>query len=215
METLYKKGLRLEYFTVGYNFLEAAASLIFGGIAASIALIGFGLDSIVESLSGIILIWRLSKGMHLEKEQEEKIERRATRFVAITFFILGIYVFIQAIRTLVNNEPPEESLPGIIIAILSLIIMPILAKAKINVGKQINSKALIADAKETLACSYLSAALLLGLGANYLFGFWRADPIASLIIVYYLFKEGKENWEGEEEEEEELEESSKIEIKEK
>lgn len=200
METLYKKGLKLEYFTVGYNFLEAAASLIFGGMAASIALIGFGLDSIVESLSGIILIWRLSKGMNLEKEQEEKIERRATRFVAITFFILGIYVFIQAIRTLANNEPPEESLPGIIIAILSLIIMPILAKAKINVGKQINSKALIADAKETLACSYLSAALLLGLGANYLFGFWQADPIASLIIVYFLFKEGKENWAGEEEE---------------
>lgn len=200
METLYKKGLKLEYFTVGYNFLEAAASLIFGGIAASIALIGFGLDSIVESLSGIILIWRLSKGMNLEKEQEEKIERRATRFVAITFFILGIYVFIQAIRTLANNEPPEETLPGIIIAILSLIIMPILAKAKINVGKQINSKALIADAKETLACSYLSAALLLGLGANYLFGFWQADPIASLIIVYFLFKEGKENWAGEEEE---------------
>lgn len=200
METLYKKGLKLEYFTVGYNFLEAAASLIFGGMAASIALIGFGLDSIVESLSGIILIWRLSKGMNLEKEQEEKIERRATRFVAITFFILGIYVFIQAIRTLANNEPPEETLPGIIIAILSLIIMPILAKAKINVGKQINSKALIADAKETLACSYLSAALLLGLGANYLFGFWQADPIASLIIVYFLFKEGKENWAGEEEE---------------
>ncbi|GAB6283371.1 MAG: hypothetical protein STSR0008_21360 [Ignavibacterium sp.] len=205
METLYKKGLRLEYFTVGYNFLEAIASLIFGGIAASIALIGFGLDSVVESLSGIILIWRLSKGMNLEKEQEEKIERRATKFVAITFFILGIYVFIQAIRTLINNEPPEESLPGIIIAILSLIIMPILAKAKIKVGKQINSKALIADAKETLACSYLSAALLLGLGANYLFGFWQADPIASLIIVYYLFKEGKENWESEEEEYDEQE----------
>ncbi|NCS82345.1 MAG: hypothetical protein COZ80_00965 [Ignavibacteria bacterium CG_4_8_14_3_um_filter_37_9] len=196
-DQLYKKGLRLEYFTVGYNILEAAAALLLGGIASSIALVGFGLDSIVESLSGGVLIWRLTKGTTLEKEEEEKIERRAQKFVSVTFFILGTYVFVQSVLTLVQNEPPKESPGGIILAMLSLLIMPILAKAKIKVGKQINSRALIADAKETFACAFLSVALLLGLAANYFWGFWQADPLAGFVIVYYLLKEGKENWEGE------------------
>ncbi|PIX93961.1 MAG: hypothetical protein COZ25_07980 [Ignavibacteria bacterium CG_4_10_14_3_um_filter_37_18] len=196
-DQLYKKGLRLEYFTVGYNILEAVAALLLGGIASSIALVGFGLDSIVESLSGGVLIWRLTKGTTLEKEEEEKIERRAQKFVSVTFFILGTYVFVQSVLTLVQNEPPKESPGGIILAMLSLLIMPILAKAKIKVGKQINSRALIADAKETFACAFLSVALLLGLAANYFWGFWQADPLAGFVIVYYLLKEGKENWEGE------------------
>jgi len=196
-DQLYKKGLRLEYFTVGYNILEAAAALLLGGIASSIALVGFGLDSIVESLTGGVLIWRLTKGTTLEKEEEEKIERRAQKFVSVTFFILGTYVFVQSVLTLVQNEPPKESPGGIILAMLSLLIMPILAKAKIKVGKQINSRALIADAKETFACAFLSVALLLGLAANYFWGFWQADPLAGFVIVYYLLKEGKENWEGE------------------
>jgi len=196
-DQLYKKGLRLEYFTVGYNILEAAAALLLGGIASSIALVGFGLDSIVESLSGGVLIWRLTKGTTLEKEEEEKIERRAQKYVSVTFFILGTYVSVQSVLTLVQNEPPKESPGGIILAMLSLLIMPILAKAKIKVGKQINSRALIADAKETFACAFLSVALLLGLAANYFWGFWQADPLAGFVIVYYLLKEGKENWEGE------------------
>ncbi|NCQ19291.1 MAG: cation transporter, partial [Ignavibacteria bacterium] len=144
-----------------------------------------------------VLIWRLTKGTTLEKEEEEKIERRAQKFVSVTFFILGTYVFVQSVLTLVQNEPPKESPGGIILAMLSLLIMPILAKAKIKVGKQINSRALIADAKETFACAFLSVALLLGLAANYFWGFWQADPLAGFVIVYYLLKEGKENWEGE------------------
>ena len=202
IDALYKRGLKLEYFTVGYNFLEAIASIIFGGIAGSIALIGFGFDSIIESMSGLILIWRLSRGVSSDKNDDAAIEHKARRFVAITFFVLGIYILIEAISTLAQNEIPDKSLAGIIIAILSLIFMPFLANAKIKVGKQINSKALLADAKETLACMYLSAALLLGLGCNYLFGFWQADPIVSIIISLYLFKEGFENWKEEEEEEE-------------
>jgi len=194
---LYKKGLRLEYFTVGYNILEAIAALLLGGMASSIALIGFGLDSIVESLSGGVLIWRLSKGITLPKEQEEKIEERAQKFVAVTFFVLGAYVLVESVLTLLEGKPPETSLGGIILAILSLIIMPLLGKAKMKVGKQLNSRALIADARETFACAFLSVALLLGLAANYFWGFWQADPIAGFVIVYYLFKEGKENWEGE------------------
>lgn len=196
-DPLYKKGLRIEYFNVSYNILEAVAALLLGGIASSVALIGFGLDSIVESLSGIVLIWRLSKGRSLPKEKEEKIEERAQKFVAVTFFILGIYVFVQSVMTLLDGNPPEESIGGIILAILSLTIMPIVGNVKLKIGKQLNSRALIADAKETFACAFLSVALLLGLAANYFWGFWQADPLAGFVIVYYLIKEGKENWEGE------------------
>jgi len=195
-DPLYKKGLRIEYFNVTYNILEAAAALILGGVASSVALVGFGLDSIVESLSGFVLIWRLSKGITLPKDKEEKIEERAQKFVAVTFFILGAYVLVQSILTLLDGNPPKESLGGIILAILSLSIMPIVGSIKMKIGKQLNSRALIADAKETFACAFLSFALLLGLAANYFWGFWQADPIAGFVIVYYLIKEGKENWEG-------------------
>ena len=198
---LYKKGLRLEYFTVGYNIIEAVASIMFGIMANSIALIGFGLDSIVESLSGLVLIWRLRQHGKITKEAEERIEKRAARLVAVTFFILGAYVLFLSIKTLALADIPAPSLPGIIIAIASLAVMPILAWQKIKTGKQINSKALVADSKETLACAFLSVALLLGLGANYLFGFWQADPIVGLIITAFLFREGWEGWHesGEEE----------------
>ena len=194
VDRLYKRGLRLEYFTVGYNILEAIVSIVFGSIAGSIALIGFGLDSIVESLSGLVLIWRLRQHGKISEEAEERIEKRATRFVAITFFVLGAYVLFESIKKLVSAEIPEPSLPGIIIAIVSIIIMPLLMWQKYKTGKQISSRALVADSKETLACAFLSVALLLGLGANYLFGFWQADPIVGLIIVAFLFREGWEGW---------------------
>ena len=198
---LYKKGLRLEYFTVGYNILEAVASIVFGSIANSIALIGFGLDSIVEFLSGLVLIWRLRQHGRISEEAEERIEKRATRLVAVTFYILGAYVLFQSIKTLALADIPDPSLTGIIIAIASLAVMPLLAWQKKNTGQQINSKALVADSKETLACAFLSVALLLGLGANQLFGFWQADPIVGLIIAAFLFREGWEGWHeyGEEE----------------
>ena len=198
---LYKKGLRLEYFTVGYNILEAVASIVFGSTANSIALIGFGLDSIVEFLSGLVLIWRLRQHGRISEEAEERIEKRATRLVAVTFYILGAYVLFQSIKTLALADIPDPSLTGIIIAIASLAVMPLLAWQKKNTGQQINSKALVADSKETLACAFLSVALLLGLGANQLFGFWQADPIVGLIIAVFLFREGWEGWHeyGEEE----------------
>jgi len=201
-DRLYKKGLRLEYFTVGYNILEAIVSIVFGSIANSIALIGFGFDSIVESLSGLVLVWRLRQHGKISKEAEERIEKRATKFVAITFFILGLYVLFESVKKLVFAEIPEPSLPGIVIAMASLIIMPLLTWQKYKTGKQINSRALVADSKETLACAFLSLALLAGLGANYLFGFWQADPMVGLIIVAFLFREGWGGWKesGEEDE---------------
>ncbi|MGD2246736.1 MAG: cation transporter [Candidatus Aminicenantes bacterium] len=195
MDKLYKKGLQLEYFTVGYNAVEAVVSIIFGRIASSIALIGFGLDSIVESVSGVILIWRLRQHGKVSEEQEEKIERKATRYVAITFFLLGLYILFQSLKKLIGKDIPSPSLPGIVIAIVSLVVMPLLMWQKYTTGQKIKSQALIADSKETLACAFLSLALLLGLGSNYFFGFWQADPIVGLIIVFFLFREGKENWE--------------------
>jgi cation diffusion facilitator family transporter len=200
-EKLYRKGLFLEYFTVIYNILEAAASIVFGSIAGSIALVGFGLDSVVESLSGLILIWRLRHHGRVSAEAEERVENKARKLVAATFFILGTYILYESIDKLATTEIPEPSLPGIIIAALSIIIMPVLMWQKYKTGKQINSKALIADSRETLACAFLSVALLLGLGLNYLFGFWQADPIVGFIIVVFLFREGWEalNESGEEE----------------
>ena len=194
MDKLYKRGLRLEYFTVGYNIIEAIVSIIFGSIANSIALVGFGLDSIVESLSGFVLIWRLGKHTKISKLEEERIEKKAMKFVAITFFVLGLYVLFQSANKLILVEIPDPSLPGIIIAMASIIVMPILARRKYQTGKQINSRALVADSKETLACAFLSIALLLGLGSNYVFGFWQADPIVGLIIVIFLFREGLGGW---------------------
>lgn len=205
MKNSYKKALWLEYFTVGYNVFEAIVSIGFGAISNSTAMIGFGLDSIVESLSGLVLIWRLTQ-KDLSEEEEEKIERKAARLVAITFFVLAAYVLYESINKLVNQEIPARSLAGILIAVASLIVMPLLAWQKQKVGKEINSKALIADSKETLACAWLSVALLLGLGANFFFGFWQADPIAGIAIVFFLVKEGMEAWRESNETEEEAKE---------
>ena len=194
IDRLYTKALRLEYFSVVYNILEAIVSIVFGSIANSIALIGFGLDSIIESLSALILIWRLKQHGKLSAALEERLERRAAQFVAISFFILGSYVLFESVQKLLLREIAEPSLPGIIIAAVSIIAMPLLTWQKYKTGKQINSRALVADSRETLACAFLSLALLLGLGANYLFDFWQADPIVGLIIVIFLFREGWAGW---------------------
>jgi len=163
-------------------------------IANSIALIGFGLDSIVESLSGLVLIWRLRKHGKISSDEEERIERKAMKLVAMTFFILGFYVLYQSLRKMIVKDIPDPSLPGIIIAMVSIIVMPLLSHQKKETGKKIKSQALIADAKETFACALLSIALLLGLGLNYAFGFWQADSLAGLFIVIFLFREGRESF---------------------
>lgn len=195
LKALYKKGLLLEYFTVAYNTLEAVAAIVFGKIANSIALIGFGLDSIMESLSGIVLIWRLHKHGKISEDEEEKVERKAMKFVAATFFLLGAYVLYQSLKKLVTREIPDPSLPGIILAVVSIIVMPFLGFQKMKTGKQIKSQALIADAKETFACALMSIALLLGLSLNYALGLWQADAVAGLVIVIFLIREGRESWE--------------------
>ena len=191
-DSLHYKALRLSYFTVGYNIIECIVSIIAGFIAGSTALLGFGSDSLVESLSGTIMIWRFRKHGTISKEKEDEIEKKATFFVGITFFIFGIYILFESIRKLIVIEKPEPSIVGIIIAIASIIVMPILFYVKYKTGKSIGSKSLIADSKQTLACVFMSVSLLIGLSLNYLFGFWQADPIVGLIIVAFLFKEGYE-----------------------
>ena len=196
---LHRRALLLSYFSLAYNVIEFVLSIIAGVLSNSIALIGFGLDSLVESLSAGIMIWRFSKHGKISKEEEERIEQKAERLVGYTFLILAAYILYESIDKLVSNEIPDPSLFGIIIAFASLIIMPILYLVKNRTGKEIGSKSLITDSKETLACTFLSVALLLGLGANYLFGFWQADPIVGFVIVVYLVKEGIETIKGENE----------------
>ena len=187
---LYKKALSLSYFTVGYNITEGVVSIVAGLLADSIALVGFGLDSFVESLSGSVMIWRLRKHGKISEEEEEKVEKKAVRFVAYTFFILAAYVLYESAEKLYLHEIPNPSLLGIFIALISIMVMPILFYVKYRTGKSMGSKSLVADSKETLACVFLSGALLIGLGLNYLHGFWQADPIVGLVIVLYLGKEG-------------------------
>ena len=187
---LNKKALLLSYFTVGYNILEGIVSIFAGSSAGSIALVGFGLDSLVESLSGSVIIWRFRKHGKLSEEEEEEVERKAIRLIACTFFVLGAYVSYESAKNLYFHEIPDRSLLGIIIALVSIIVMPVLFYMKYRTGKSIHSRSLIADSKETLACVFLSVALLIGLGMNYSYGFWQADPIVGLITVVFLTKEG-------------------------
>jgi len=189
--TGHEKALIAEYVTVGWNVIEGIVAIMAGIIAGSIALIGFGLDSYIEVASGIVLIWRLRKHGFTD-EEEEVAEKRAVLFVGVTFLLLAFYVTFESGKKLLFQEHPDESIIGIILAIVSLIVMPVLAFYKKKIATEINSRALRADALETLACSYLSLTLVVGLGANALFGWWWADPLAALAMVYFLITEGWE-----------------------
>jgi len=191
-DRLHSRALKLSYFTVIYNIIECIVSIISGFIAGSTALLGFGSDSLVESLSGLIMIWRFRKHGIVSKDEEDEVDKKATFFVGITFFIFGLYILYESIRKLILGEKPEPSIVGIIIAIASIIVMPILFYLKFKTGKSIGSKSLLADSKQTLVCLFMSISLLIGLCLNYLFDFWQADPIVGLIIVAFLFREGYE-----------------------
>ena len=188
----HQRAFHLSVFTVVYNLFEGVISVFAGTVSGSIALVGFGLDSFVESLSGGIMIWRFRGLGNLSHEEEERIEAKAAKFVAYTFFVLGAYVLYESLKKLILREPPEPSLLGIIIAIVSLVVMPVLFFMKYRIGKSIGSRSLVADSKQTLVCCYLSVALLVGLGLNYMFGIWWADPAAGIIIVLFLVREGYE-----------------------
>lgn len=179
---------RLEYLTLAWNSLEAIASLAAGALAGSIALVGFGFDSVIECASGTTLLWRLHDGA-----KGESRERAALKLVGASFLLLAAYVAGDAISALWKQEAPKESVFGICIAALSLIAMPLLARAKRKVARQLNSGALQADSRQTDLCAYLSAVLLGGLLLNATLHWWWADPVAALIMVPIIVKEG---WDG-------------------
>ena len=180
-------GRRLEYFTLSWNLAEAAVAVGAGLFAGSIALIGFGFDSLIESLSGSILLWRLQGS-----EDGEKRERLAHRMVGGSFFLLSLYVAFEAGKSLLHREEPKASVVGIILSVVSLIVMPLLARAKRRVAASLNSHTLVADSRQTDICAYLSAILLGGLLSNALFGWWWADPVAALCMLPMIFREGIE-----------------------
>ncbi|MGE0175306.1 MAG: cation transporter [Oligoflexales bacterium] len=186
-----KIGIALVAFTILYNVLESVIALFSGYQAESIALVGFGFDSLIEVSAAVLVLWRLM--LQLRQASDERVEQAETgvhRFVGVTFFALSLYILFDAGMLLLHQEAPKESLIGIIMAIVSLIIMPVLAWGKIKVAKAINSASLAAEAKETIACSLLSLILLMGLSANALWGWWWADPVAGLAMIPWLIKEG-------------------------
>ena len=185
-----RRGKTLEYLTIAYNSLEGVIAVAAGLLAGSVALVGFGFDSAIEVFASVLLVWRLHAG--------EKAEKRALQLVGVSFMILAAYVTFDAAKSLLRREAPEESLVGIALAALSVVIMPLLARAKRRVATIINSRAMHAEATQTQLCTYLSAILLAGLGLNALFGWWWADPVAALVMVPIIGNEGVEALRGEE-----------------
>jgi len=184
------RGRRLEYFTIVWNALEGLVALIAGTIAGSISLVGFGVDSFIEVTSGAALLWRMSVDANaLTRERNEKV---ALRIVGICFLALAAYIAYDSISDLVLKHAPDRSVPGIALASVSLIVMPLLSRAKNTVGNALGSAAMNADARQTEFCAYLSAILLIGLLLNAIWGLWWADPLAAALMAPIIGKEGIE-----------------------
>jgi divalent metal cation (Fe/Co/Zn/Cd) transporter len=183
-----ERGKRLEYFTIAWNSLEGLVALVAGAFAGSISLVGFGIDSFIEVTSGTVLLWRMS--VDADSRSRERNERLSLRIVGACFLALASYVGYESVSDLLSKKPPEHSLPGIVLACVSLVVMPLLARAKRKIGRELGSAAMHADARQTDFCVYLSAILLLGLLLNAGFGLWWADPIAALVMVPIIAKEG-------------------------
>jgi divalent metal cation (Fe/Co/Zn/Cd) transporter len=179
-----------------YNALEAVVALWAGVCAGSIALVGFGLDSIIELAAASVVLWRIAiEARGTDSQRVTRAESLVRRFVGATFLALAAYVLMQSAWGLWAGDAPGESVVGLVLAVVSLVVMPLIAWGKLRAAEAIGSGALRAEARETLACSYLSLCLLLGLAANAAFGWWWADPLAALLMVPWLIKEGLEGFE--------------------
>jgi divalent metal cation (Fe/Co/Zn/Cd) transporter len=178
-------GRRLEYLSLGWNVIEAAVALGAAAAAGSIALTGFGVDSVIEGISGGVLLWRLQT-----HRADEERERRARRLVGLSFLLLAAYIAFEAAATLLRHEPPRASIPGMVLSAASLAVMPLLARAKRRVAARLQSGALQADSRQTDLCAWLSGIVLGGLALNTLFGWWWADPVAGLLMVPIIVREG-------------------------
>ena len=182
------RGKRLEYFTIAWNTLEGLVAVAAGASAASISLLGFGMDSFIEVTSGLTLLWRMN--VDADEQRREKNERWSLRIVGLLFIALALYVTYESVSDLSRRAAPDHSLPGIALACVSLVVMPILSRQKKQVGQALRSPAMHADARQTDFCVYLSVILLGGLVSNALFGWWWADPVAALVMVPIILKEG-------------------------
>jgi len=190
---LHRRGLRLEWFTVGWNVIEGVVAIGAGLLAGSVALVGFGVDSSIEVISALGLLWRLrTAGPEATVAEESAAERRALYVVAATFFLLAAYIAFEASTALVGREEPERSTVGLVLSLLSLVIMPALAYGKQRTGRELGSRALVADSVETWVCSYLSLALLAGVGLHALFGWWWADAVGALAMLPVIVWQGWE-----------------------
>ncbi|MGI9049738.1 MAG: cation diffusion facilitator family transporter [Rubrobacteraceae bacterium] len=192
-EKLVRRAKLLAWLGLGWHGVEAAVAVGAGLAAGSIALIGFGADSLVEAVAGFVLLWRFAGA----RASSERAERRAQKLIALSFYAIAAYVGFEALRALVAAEHPEVSWVGIGLAVVTLAVMPPLAIAKERVGERLGSSATKSEGRQNMLCAYLSAALLVGLGANALFGLWWADPVTALLIAGVAIKEGRESWRGE------------------
>jgi len=193
-EAVARRGRRLEYFTIGWNSLEGLIAVAAGVTAGSISLVGFGVDSFIEVTSGAALLWRMS--MDADAESRERVERRTLRIVGSCFLALAAYVAWEAVSDLAGRQAPAHSPVGVALALVSLVVMPLLSRAKRRVGRALGSGAMEADAMQTQLCAYLSAILLGGLLLNLMWGLWWADPMAALIMVPIIGREGIEAFRG-------------------
>ncbi len=189
-----RRGRRLEYFTIAWNTLEGLVAVIAGAVTGSVSLVGFGIDSFIEVTSGSALLWRMS--VDADEHRRERNERRALQIVGVCFLCLAAYITYESAADLWSKRAPEHSIPGILLACVSLVVMPLLSRAKRKVGRALSSAAMHADAKQTEFCTYLSAVLLAGLMLNAFFGLWWADPVAGLTMVPIIAKEGIEGLQG-------------------
>ncbi len=191
---LVRRGLYLSYATLGYNSLEGIIAIAAGITAGSIALVGFGADSLIELAASLAAIWRLRAD--LDAGRRERAERVSLRLIGVSFLVLAAYVTAEAAKSLLTREAPDESTVGIVLAAASLVVMPVLARAKRQVANAMGSAALRADAQQTTLCAYLSAILLGGLVLNAAAGWWWADPVAALVMVPIIAREGVEGLKG-------------------
>jgi divalent metal cation (Fe/Co/Zn/Cd) transporter len=189
-----RRGRRLEYFTVTWNALEGLVAVVAGLVAGSISLVGFGIDSFIEVSSGSVLLWRMSVDANVH--DRDRNEKCALKAVGICFLALAAYIAYESATHLWLKRSPEQSIPGIILACVSLVVMPLPSRAKRRVGQSLGSAATHADAKQTEFCTYLSSILLVGLFLNALLGLWWADAVAALVMVPLIAKEGIEGLRG-------------------
>jgi divalent metal cation (Fe/Co/Zn/Cd) transporter len=193
---LLRRGVALEGVTVGYNALEGIVAIVAGLAAGSVALTGFGVDSVIEVTSGVLLWWRLRAELG-SAPLGPTVERRAARGAGFLLLALAVYLIAESAHVLWTGKRPETSTLGIVLTSLSLIAMPLLARAKLKTAEELESRSLRADAHETIVCAWLSATTLLGLALNAALGWWWADPVAALAMLPLIVREGIEAWRGE------------------